>query len=152
MEQNFGTAKIALGLTSGIGWLLAASSILVWFQTSGFQGLVATISVAVAGILIVAMSQMSFAVIATAENTREIVLLLKSEQTNSRAVAQFDHSTPKANAATSKGPTNLSGQPIKTYKGYQIIRTANGFVSTNGEEFQGLLAAEKYLRELTSSD
>ena len=81
--MSFGTAKFVLHIISLIGWLLVVLGVIILIvifsgsttQIDQYEQLVLlvgpSLSLIVVGILIVANSQMGFAIIATAENTAE---------------------------------------------------------------------------------
>ena len=136
---QFGTAKRVFSFFVTIGWVIAAVGALVFifiFIELGFD----TFAIAsgcltfISGVFTVAAAQMGLAQIATAENTAAILA----------ALTRNDQQSAPGLTRNKKADSDL----IKTYKGYEIIRSSSG-VTVSGEEFAGVLDAEKWIDSKT---
>jgi len=89
------------------------------------------------------MAQMGLAQIATAENTGQMLEIMRSQGKlqSKETSANKTSTTPKSVSVV--GPKDV-GAAIKTYKGY-LIRKAQDGVEVDGEQFQNLFDAEKWI-------
>lgn len=152
--QKFEIAKKMLGVLIFIGWGVVALAIfaLVASITTdsqqavriGFTGaLLGSGALAMFGLVIIAVAQMGLAQIATAENTGEMLeIMRKQDQSGSQE---------KQTARPGTKPifpdyiyNNDVGAAIKTYKGYLIVKAQDG-VEVDGQAFDNLFAAEKWI-------
>jgi hypothetical protein len=147
--QNFYIAKRTLGILVVIGWIVIALAALVGASSLRESNLLASFLVfgpmAMSGLILIVGSQMGLAQIATAENTREMLQIMRKR-------AQLaPQETPATKTGT--GPNSFNavkengvGSAIKTYKGYLIMKTQDG-VEVDGEPFPNLSAAEKWINQ-----
>lgn len=154
MQQSFQTAKAMLGVLQVIGWAivgLAAISILIGADEFGFAvALVSGVALGAIGIGIVVGVQLAGAQIATAENTAEMVDLLKRAGQRADVVPSGARAAPMSGGAAVAGDAGPDQRRVKVYKGYEILKSADGLITVDGEPQKGLLAAERYINGLIS--
>ncbi|WP_085307940.1 hypothetical protein [Planktotalea arctica] len=151
--QNFDIAKRMLVVLVIVGWVVVALAVLGFLSSLfgsaketaeiGFAiALLASGALALFGLVIIAIAQMGLTQIATAENTGEMLRIMR-KQTQSVSTA-----TAPVMSAPSSGlkKTKEVGSAIKTYKGYLITKAKNG-VEVSGNEFSNVLAAEKWVNQ-----
>ena len=136
---QFSTAKRVFSFLVFFGWVVAAIGVLIfiltfkqmdhWVLAAASGG-----SIFISGIFTVVAAQMGLAQIATAENTAAILAALTRNNQQSAPVL----------TRNKKADSDL----IKTYKGYEIIRSSSG-VTVSGVEFAGVLGAEKWIDSKT---
>jgi len=152
--QKFEIAKKMLGVLIVIGWGVVALAIfaLVASITTdsqqavriGFTGaLLGSGALAMFGLVIIAVAQMGLAQIATAENTGEMLeIMRKQDQSGSQEKQTARPGTKPISPNIIK--SNDVGASIKTYKGYRIVKAQDG-VEVDGQAFENLFAAEKWI-------
>ena len=141
---------------TGIGWAVGGVSFIVFFATLSestfIYSLGGAVLIAVSGVLVIAVSQMGLAQIATAENNRDML-------ENMRKPSNFSTATIKENRQSFyKGKKCISlgreiDSRIKVYKNKEILKAPNGvFVRGAGNRtFNDILEAEKWINENDNS-
>lgn len=132
--QNFKFARALLGVVQVAGWVSIAAGVFVAGSGLGMAQGAALIAMgagaALIGFLLIALAQMSLAVIVTAENTGQMLIEMRAGAQPSVA--------PAPPAATRPGDV------IKTYRGKSIVRRESG-VSVGERQFPNVIAAEKWI-------
>jgi len=149
--QSFQTAKNLLLILIYIGWasvaLCAIGAISAINQTDlpAIYIIVGAASLSVVGFLIVGIAQMGLTQISTAENTGQMLDIMRrqGEIASLETPVRKTSTTPKTGKTV--GPKNV-GSAIKTYKGYLITKAEEG-VEVEGETFPNLFAAEKWINQ-----
>lgn len=136
--KNYNTARNFIGVMEVIGWLIVVISFIALISSFGRGGMSAFIfafPIAVTGLALVTVVQITRAQIDTAENTGRILALVEANirQQGDRATHQ-----PK--------PTAKTEDVVKIYRGEPITRAANGFIAL-GEHYYGVMAAERAIDE-----
>lgn len=174
--MDYGVAKFVNFVGILIGWLAIAVGLLPIFNSdedSLMLALTAGGPLIAAGLILVALCQMANATIQTAEESKTTNDLLRQLIDRPAASAQFvspvEDAQPKSAKTVVTGPNSVeSPSPgtttatqssassrsglvlVKAYKGHAISKidgTRRFFV--DDQEFEGLLAAEKYITSLT---
>jgi len=148
--QTYQIAKTMLAVLMYAGWAVVALCIIGGFivmyetNTNAFGVIIGVCIASVSGLLIVAIGQMGLAQIATAENTGEMLQIMRGQvQSTSPAMKPTSTST---GASLDRQFVKGVGSVIKAYKGYEIVKTEDG-VDVEGEAFPNLFAAEKWIND-----
>lgn len=154
MARGYGTAQGVTLTLEVLGWLSVMISAVVIASALFNQGRAGAefftgVSLAFGGLMWVAMAQVVRAVVDTAENTSELVELMRARERQATGPSQAPVPSPWP---TSGGqPARTVGQRVKVYKGREIMREAEG-VSVHGRVFESVLDAEAYIRGLKMSE
>ena len=147
---QFSTAKRVFSFLVFFGWVVAAIGVLIFiltFKQMGHWVLAAASggSIFISGIFTVVAAQMGLAQITTAENTAAILAALtRNNQQSAPVLTGNSQQIAPVLTRNKKADSDL----IKTYKGYEIIRSSSG-VTVSGVEFAGVLGAEKWIDSKT---
>jgi len=148
--QTYQTAKTMLAVLMYAGWAVVALCIIGGFiamnetNTNAFVVIIGVCIASVSGFLIIAIGQMGLAQIATAENSGEMLQIMRG-QVQSASPAMKTTSTSAA-ASLNRQFIKGVGSVIKTFKGYEIVKAEDG-VEVDGEAFPNLFAAEKWIKD-----
>ena len=148
---KFEVARSVLRALAMIGWGVIALSALtlaayLFNSPDGTSFLIAVIAaglIAVFGFIIIAVAQMGLAQIATAENTGEMLKIMKAQLGTPETQVANTKTRPSSAPAPNSGKTAV-GSVIRTYKNYEIIKIGSGF-SIEGKEFSDIFAAQKWI-------
>lgn len=136
--RNFQFARALLGLVQIAGWVSIAAGVFVFGSAFGVIDGVPMMAVggvlAGLGFLLIALAQMSLAVIVTAENTGAMLEEMR------RAAPARAAAPPSARSAVAQEV----GETIKTYRGKRIVRASEG-VTVGERKFRSVLDAEKFI-------
>jgi hypothetical protein len=143
--QSFQTAKNLLSILMYVGWAFVALSVIAGFvamsETNVLLAFIGAGLLSVVGFLIIGIAQMGLAQIATAENTGQMLEIMRKE-------AQIGYLKRRANKTSttpnSSNDTSDKIEVIRTYQGY-LITTAPDGVEVEGEPFPDIFAAEKWI-------
>ena len=156
--RDFAVAKVVIYVAIVVGWLcvLIGGVVLISSFGIGISGVLSAGAVALTGLIIVAISQMGLAQIATAENTHQTNVLLQTLIAQSKTNNSKPLSNPaqkfKAEPSVST-PSERQEEVEETYNGYEILLGVNGVTRRVGDKyFQGILAARQYIDQLTDGD
>jgi hypothetical protein len=148
--KNYNIAKNILNLLSIFGWLIVGCGVIGFLATitDGILNALLFVGVASAvGFINIAIAQMGLAQIDTAENTSELTLLFK--QYLAQSVVK---TAPNLGAEYQPQNKPTSGDAVKIYKGYQIIRgNEKREFFVDGVKLMGIIAAEKHIDALIKS-
>ncbi|MDT8329104.1 MAG: hypothetical protein RQ750_17335, partial [Roseovarius sp.] len=151
LMQSFHTAKNVLYILMYVGWtfvtLCALGGLIAIFQsdTSPLLVIVGAFIASVLGFLIVAIAQMGLSQIATAESTGAMLQIMRENGEREVAEQKPSVASPKRNVSNSALSPEV-GSVLKTYKGYEIVRTQTG-VFVDGREFFNVFAAEDWINK-----
>lgn len=109
------------------------------------------------GLGLVVGVQLAIAQIATAENTAEMLQVMKQDRARSAPGGPQRSSMSRALDAevAQSGAQGMSAtglQRVKTYKGHLIERRADGSIVVGDEAFSGILSAEKHINDLVAKE
>lgn len=131
MHNSFNTAKTVFSAVEIIGWLAVLAGVGFGLKLSleyaAIQGILIGLSIAALGVLLIAVTQIGRAQIATAENTGAIVDMMKDDR------------KPGRNASPTAKPTGT----IKIYKNRIIARNDLGDIHVDGKVYSSVIAAER---------
>ncbi|MFK8034175.1 MAG: hypothetical protein AB8B94_08525 [Hyphomicrobiales bacterium] len=141
--MQFATAKAVLAFLALLGWglsALGAIAFLYVFTQVGFLQALSAVVIVAMGVFIVATSQMGLAQIATAENTKALLDVVRSGKVDlgTKPISQNTYSTPSTSAP------KKAGDRVKVFKGREILKAETG-VSVDGNNFGNVLEAEKWI-------
>lgn len=142
--EKYGAARIVNLLLSILGWATIGLAGLMVFGAFGQLGpgpaLAMALPAALSGLVLIAVAQIASAQLDTAENTGEMVRLLR-EMKGSKTAAQGPEGRVEP-SLSSRAP----GSPIENYRGRLIKRERDG-VSVDGQGFASVAAARAWIDE-----
>jgi hypothetical protein len=126
-------------------------------EVGTIQALIGAVFFAISGLVVVAVGQMGLAQIATAENTnataentRLMLAFLQSGGNHKLPISTPVHTRSNSVSTGQVQGTTFSakeiGSRVKKFKGFEILKAKDG-VSVDGEQFENLLVAEKWISE-----
>lgn len=142
---GYTTTKSLLTFLAVSAWLAIVASLFLGYKVGSYQGFVFAIAGTLTGLTIVVICQLGSAVISSAENTAELVKLAKEQ--NKIALSMNELMSEQTAATTSvlqRGP----GSRVKVYRGYEITKVGDAEYQVAGENFPGVIAAEKHVNKL----
>ena len=158
--QNFQTAKNLLSTLIYVGWAFVALCIVAGFvamdETNVIFAIIGAGLLSIFGFLIVATAQLGLAQIATAENTRRMVVLLEATKgagTKARNGndKELTERSPDTIGSKEKFPSKRrDGDVVQVYKTSEIVKSGEG-VSVDGKQFQTAFDAKVWLNKKYSS-
>lgn len=144
--QSFQTAKNFLYALMYAGWAFVALCVIAGFVAMNETNVIfELIGGGVVGFLIIAVAQMGLAQITTAENTGQILEIMRAHS-NSKLPDVRTSSVSKEINKSSGLLEKQVGTIVKTFRGYEITKASTG-CTVDGFEFPHVLAAEKWISE-----
>ncbi len=142
MKDSFQVARGIIWIIEIIGWVVVILSFAVPFIgiIPPWEARVAWMIAfggAFVGLVLIAIAQIARAQIVTAENTGELIGLIRSQ-------ASVLGSASKAAPVAERKQSPRGGEIIKVYKGHKIQSEFDG-VSVGTKRFEGVLAAEQWI-------
>lgn len=155
MRADFGVARVVIQILEIVGWLTVIAGLILAAQAMGSErntvyNIVIMLGVSVAGLFQVAAAQITKAVVATAESTAELVEIARRGGAGDRTRPPTPGATRQSGPPTPMATSSARGVGgrVKVYKGKEILREAKG-VSVDGQVFENVIQAEKYISGLT---
>lgn len=148
--QTFQTAKTLLTVLMYIGWAFVALcgvAGLIAIDRVGPMAIIGAGLFSIFGFLVIGVAQMGLAQIATAENTGKMLEIMRGQSPLGPQATPASKTSTTANPVKAIGERRI-GELLTTYKGYEIKRAQDG-VEVDGEKFQNLLVAEKWINQKT---
>lgn len=159
MRADFGTARFVAGLIELLGWVAVVGGLIAvvlgFDERDGMPLIVGGVGVVVAGIFQVAGAQLIKAQVVTAENSGEMVALLREISKSGAgagptAAIEDGRAPPKppargrslSDGAVAHG-SDLIGTVVKRHKGRTIVREPEGFSIEGEGVYSTVIAAER---------
>ena len=153
--QRFQTAKTLLTILMYVGWffvalcavagILCAVAGIIAMDQVGLMAIIGAGLLSIFGFLVIATAQMGLAQIAIAENTGMMLEIMRGQNPLEPQAGYANKTKTTPNPVNVVGEKSV-GETIKTYKGYKIKKAQDG-VEVDGEQFQNLLFAEKWINQ-----
>jgi len=147
-QENIGWGTVAIGLL-----LAALLPFAVDLQGSG-DGLLARMALAVpglilawAGMVMIMLAQHAQATMDTAEMTKEMLALARSNQSAPQSGGRPSRQTQNYQPSPRREGPLSPGDRVKVYKGREILKHESGVV-VDGKVFANVLEAEKFVNDV----
>jgi hypothetical protein len=147
--QSFQTAKNLLTILMYVGWAFVALCVIAGFvamnETNVLLALIGAGLLSVVGFLIIGIAQMGLAQIATAENTGQMLEIMRKQSSVTRQEMPVNEPDTTPIPSTNVSPKDY-GAANKTYLGYLITKTESG-VNVEGYDFASAAAAVIWIKK-----
>jgi hypothetical protein len=154
MDYGFASFVNAVTIIVGFITMLVGGVLFIYFLQNGLlQAFTVGGLIIATGMVIVAVAQLSNATIETAKESRKtndlLAKLILSNTDTPRLNSNFSSTSDTNRSSSDTAVVNRNEGNVvyvKTYKGYRIEKIeGTRFFLVDGKEFEGILAAEKYI-------